>query len=107
MQLTKTLIIGQNTYQFTFEGADLHEALMESQKVSLWDIDQCGVCGSSNLKLHAYTTKEGGYKYVKVGCNKCKASLTLGQAKKDNAYYYRRDEVSGNLDWKAFEEKQQ
>jgi len=106
MRLGLTKIIGENQYNFSFDGADLWECIMESQKVSIYDIKECGLCHTSFLKLIAYETKEDKYKYVKVSCNKCKGSLTLGQAKSDNAYYYRRDKDTGNLDWQAFVEKE-
>ena len=104
MKLTKRLKIGNNDYSFQFEGTDLWECLMEAQKVSLWDLPQCGKCGSELLRLVAYKTKEGGYKYIKVTCGKCKAQLTLGQSKQDNAYYYRRNDDK-QLDWVTMEQK--
>ena len=101
MKLTIRKTIGNKQYSFCFEGADLHECLMESQKISFYDLMKCGIdgCGSPHLRLYAYETKEEKYKYIKVMCSACKASLTLGQSKKDNAYYFRKDENTKALAW--------
>lgn len=99
MKLTIQKKVGNNTYDFSFEGKDLWECLMESQKISIHDLSKCGSCESPYIKLFAYETKEDKYKYIKVSCPQCKSSLTLGQSKKDNAYYYRRNETTKALDW--------
>lgn len=103
MKLEVRKTIGNNTYAFTFEGKDLHECLMESQKLSFHDIMKCGKCDSPYIKLFAYLTKEKNYKYVKVVCGKCRASVTLGQSSNDNAYYYRKDKETKELDWQTYD----
>lgn len=99
MKITIKKKIGVSEYNFSFEGKDLWECLMESQKVSFYDLTSCGICDSNLLRLYAYETKEDKYKYIKVVCNSCKGSLTLGQSKKDNAHYYRKNEETKRLDW--------
>lgn len=94
--------IGNNIYAFTFDGGDLHECLMESQKLSFWDLEKCGKCSSNFLRLFAYVTREKKYKYVKVVCGACRASLTLGQSTEDGAYYYRKDKDTKELDWQEY-----
>lgn len=105
MKLTIQKQIGNNRYGFQFEGADLHECLMESQKISFYDLTKCGLCDSPHMRLLAYITKEDKFKYVKVVCNQCRGSLTLGQSKSDHAYYYRKDKDTGALEWMKFEGK--
>ena len=76
---------------------------MLSQKVSIYDLEKCGLCDSNFLRLYAYITKEGGFKYNKVTCGACKGSLTLGESKKDHANYYRKN-AEGKLDWQPYTE---
>jgi len=99
MKLTIKKKIGVSQYDFIFEGSDLFECLMESQKISFYDLTNCGICESNLLRIYAYETKEDKFKYIKVICASCKGSLTLGQSKKDNAYYYRKNEHTKKLDW--------
>ncbi len=107
MKLTITKTIGNKNYNFEFEGADLHECLMESQKISFYDLMKCGLCESPYLRLFAYITKEEKYKYIKVMCEACKGGLTLGQSKADHAYYFRRNKDTKALDWDKYEEKKE
>ena len=71
MRLTKIVKIGQNKYPFSFEGDTFWDCVMESQKLSFFDVHKCGDCESDSLRLFAYRTEGGGYKYVKIICNKC------------------------------------
>lgn len=104
MKLTVKKQIGKNSYAFSFEGKDLHEVLMESKKLSFWDLDKCGLCGSDFIELDAYKTKDKGFKYTTVRCRKCKGKLTLGQKQEDGAVYYRKSD-DGKLDWQKFDGK--
>ena len=101
MKLITTKKVGKNEYTFEFEGENLHECIIESQKLSFPDLYKCGVCSDDNLRLNAYVTKEGGFKYTQVLCNKCRASLTFGQTKADPDVFYLRN-ADGKFEWKEF-----
>ena len=95
--------IGKTAYTFVVEGKNLHEVVMESKKLSFYDVYKCGLCGDENLSLSAHVAK-GKFKYTEIRCNKCKASLTFGQTQEDpDTFYLRR--VDGQYDWKAFEKE--
>lgn len=99
--------VGKRTYEFTVEGENLHEAVIESKKLSFYDVHKCGCCGSDDLILDAHVAK-GKFKYTTVKCNKCKASVNFGQQQEDsNVFYLRtRDKVDGSgkeIDWIAFD----
>jgi len=101
MKLTIPKKIGRNTYNFEVEGKNLHEVVMESEKLSFRGVDKCGLCGSDILYLSAYVTKEKGFKYTKVNCGKCRASVTFGQrSDAPDTFYLRRNEKG--LDWQEF-----
>lgn len=98
--------VGKRTYEFTVEGENLHEAVMESKKLSFYDVHKCGCCGSDDLVLDAHVAK-GKFKYTTVKCNKCKASVNFGQQQEDsNIFYLRtRDKSDGSgkeVDWQPF-----
>jgi hypothetical protein len=98
--------VGKRTYEFTVEGENLHEAVMESKKLSFYDVHKCGCCGSDDLVLDAHVAK-GKFKYTTVKCNKCKASVNFGQQQEDsNIFYLRtRDKSDGSgkeIDWQPF-----
>lgn len=99
--------IGKRTYEFTVEGENLHEAVMESKKLSFYDVPKCGCCDSDDLVLDAHVANKK-FKYTTVKCNKCKASVNFGQQQEDsNIFYLRtRDKVDGSgkkeVDWKPF-----
>lgn len=97
--------IGKQPYSFTFMGENLHEVVMESQHLGFSDVAKCGLCGSDDLELRAYTTEVDNYEYVKINCRKCRANLTLGKTKKDGAFFLRREEGSSELAWKKHIEK--
>lgn len=99
MKLTINKQIGRRTYPFTFEGNNLFECIMESNKLSFPDVAECGICHKDNLRLNAYETKEEKYKYTNIVCE-CGATLTFGQPKENpNLFYLRRDE-NKKFDWK-------
>ena len=105
MQLFITKQIGKKKHTFVVEGENLFELQMEAQKLSFYDVYKCGKCESENLYLHAYITKEKKFKYIKIACNDCKASLTFGQKKDSpNTFYLRKED--GKLDWQKFEEQE-
>jgi len=98
--------IGKHKHNFTFLGEDLFEVVMESQQLGFGDIYKCGICEGDSLRLRAYETKEDKYHYVKVVCNnpECRGQLTFGKAKKDGAYFFRRNE-DRTLAWEKMPER--
>lgn len=97
--------VGKRTYEFTVEGENLHEAVMESKKLSFYDVHKCGCCGSDDLVLDAHVAK-GKFKYTTVKCNKCRASVNFGTQQEDsNIFYLRtRDKADGTgkeIEWNA------
>lgn len=105
MELILDKKIGKHTYQFVVAGKNLHEVVMEKEKLAFGNVDKCGICDSDNLDLRAYITEEKGYKYVKVQCWKCGASLTFGQpTKSPDTFYYRKTD-DGKLNWQAKQEE--
>lgn len=97
--------VGKRTYEFTVEGENLHEAVMESKKLSFYDVHKCGCCGSDDLVLDAHVAQDK-FNYTTVKCNGCKASVNFGQQQKDaDVFYLRtRDKADGTgkeVDWKA------
>jgi len=106
MEMFVKKFVGKETYTFVVSGKSLHECLTEAKKISFYQISKCGLCGSDELYLTAYTTQEESYEYVKCICRECKASLTFGQPKKEpNTFYPRRDD-NGKYVWKKFEGKE-
>ena len=101
MEISKRLVLGVSEYTLTGKGEDLHSALMDLGKASIYDIKACGLCESPLIRLSAYVTEKDKFKYIKVSCAKCKASLTLGESKQDHANYYRKNDA-GKLDWQPF-----
>lgn len=98
--------IGKNSYEFTVEGENLHEAVMESKKLSFFDVHKCGCCGSDDLSLDAHVAQKK-FKYTIIKCNNkdCKASVNFGtQTENSDIFYVRlRDKVDGTgkeIDWK-------
>ena len=103
MKLTVIKVIGRREYPFEFEGSNLHECIMESQKLSFPDVLKCGMCDSDNLRLNAYITKEKKFEYTNVLCE-CGASVTFGQKQEDSDVFYLRRNDDKKLDWKARED---
>ena len=100
MELYITKKIGRRSYPFVVQGADLHEAVMESEHLSFSDVAFCGLCNSDNLRLTARVSQ--GFKYVSIKCENCRGDLTFGKTKADaNTYFLRRNE-SGGFDWKSY-----
>jgi hypothetical protein len=94
---------GKRLYKFTVEGETFFDAIMESERLAFASVPCCGVCESDNLKLAAHLVKgeTEDYKYVKILCLNCKASLTMGRPKRDRETYYLRKNETGAYDWKA------
>lgn len=98
--------IGKRTYEFTVQGENLYEAVMESKKLSFYDVHKCGCCGSDDLMLDAHLA-QGKFKYVTVKCNNkdCRASLNFGsQTENPDVFYLKlRDKADGTgkeQDWR-------
>ena len=104
MQLFIKKQIGKTPLTFVVEGKNLFEVQMEAQKLSFYDVYKCGVCESDNLRLNAYITNEDNFEYVKIICNKCKASLTFGQVKKSPDTFYLRRNDNKELDWVVYKD---
>jgi len=97
--------VGKRTYEFTVEGTNLHEAVIESKKLSFYDVHKCGCCGSDDLVLDAHVA-QGKFKYTTVKCNGCKASVNFGQQQENQDIFYLRtrnkaDNSGKEADWKA------
>ena len=85
------------------EGKNLHELVMQSQKLSFGDVLKCGKCSKDNLRLAA--RKAQGFDYTEIRCNDCKASLTFGSKKEDKDVSYLRKDDNGHFDWKSVEDQ--
>ncbi len=101
--------IGRRAFHFEVEGGNLHDVLMEKNKLSFPDkVAACALCGSENLDLLARLGKnEKGkevYKYVYIKCIECNAELTFGQRQDDSNVFFLRKE-NGQYAWKAIERK--
>jgi len=81
MNKLESVMIGKTRHTFSFSGDTLWECTQEANKHMFNPIPKCGICGSDNLDLRAYYPQEE-YKYLKVVCRDCKASLTFGSPKK-------------------------
>lgn len=97
--------IGKETYPFVIAGNNLHELIMESQKLSFDDVDKCGICGSDRLILNARIAGPKKYKYVEVKCRGCKSALVFGNMTESPDTYYLRKIQKDNqkvYDWKEY-----
>jgi len=97
--------IGKRTYEFTVEGESLFDAVIESKKLSFYDVNKCGCCGSDDLILDAHIATK--FKYTTIKCNSCRASVNFGrQQDDDNIFYLRtREKADGSgkeIDWNPF-----
>lgn len=102
MRITINKQIGRGIYPFTFEGEDLFQCVMESQKLSFGDVANCGICNSDNLRLNAAIRGEKKYKYTEIKCE-CGAAVTFGKREDDEkVFYLHRDKNTKKLDWKAY-----
>ena len=105
MKLLTSKTIGKNRYTFESEGANFHEVVFESQKLSFPDIPKCGKCDSDLLVLGARKAgNDNEYEYTYIKCLKCKAELTFGQKKKGDVFYLRKDD-NGAYDWKTYDKE--
>lgn len=106
MKLTIKKKIGTTIYPVTFEGESLHECVMESQKLSFYDVHKCS-CGSDNLYLGARIAKSGEkkFKYTFIKCLACKAELTFGEKADGSGTVYLRRNDDKSLAWKNHEVK--
>lgn len=100
MKYTITKRIGKDSHHFQVEGVNLWECLIEAEKLSFPNVKACGECGKEFLYLHAYVAGEKKYKYAKVVCASCGASVTFGQRSDDPDVFYLRKNENGDLDWK-------
>jgi len=98
--------IGKRTYEFTVQGENLFDAVMESKKLSFYDVHKCGCCGSDDLSLDAHVA-QNKFKYVTIKCNNrdCRASLNFGsQTENPDIFYLKlRDKADGTgkeQDWR-------
>ena len=98
--------IGKRTYEFTVEGENLHEAVMESKKLSFYDVHKCGCCGSDDLILDAHIAKNK-FRYTTIKCNKCRASVNFGQQQEDDSIFYLKTRLKADgqgkeIDWTPY-----
>ena len=93
--------IGKNVYTFVVEGKNLHDMVMESQKLSFGNVKSCGCCQGTNLILNARKAKDK-FKYTEVKCLDCKASLVFGTPQDDVDTSYLRKNADKKYDWKAY-----
>ena len=103
MQLTVHKKIGLTVYPFTVVGENLHECFMQAQKLSFYDVHECGLCQDKALYVRAYITDKDKYEYLKIVCSKCKATLTFGKSKQDKDTFFLRRNDDGTLQWKPYE----
>lgn len=94
--------IGKQAYTFLIEGENLHELVINSQKLSFPDVHKCGMCESEDLFLNARVAKNK-FKYTEIKCKSCKAQLVFGQTQEDpNTFYLRRKEDK-SFDWQKYD----
>lgn len=91
-------IIGKTIYNFVVNGDNLHDVIMESQKLSFGNVKRCGWCDSDDLILNA--RKAEGFEYTEVKCLCCKAAIVFGRTKEDSNVFYLRKNDEKKLDWK-------
>lgn len=101
MEMFITKQIGKNKYTFVAEGKNLHQMVMESQKLSFGDVKTCGCCGKDNLILNARVAE--GFEYTEIKCLDCKGSLVFGVPKKEKDTVYLRKTEDKKYDWKAYD----
>lgn len=97
--------VGKRTYEFVVEGSNLHEAVMESKKLSFYDVYKCGICSSDDLELDAHVAQKK-FKYTTLKCNSCKASVNFGQQQENPDIFYLRtrnkfDGSGKEMEWNA------
>lgn len=102
MELIIKKQIGKRIYTFVCAGETLHEAVMESERLSFGDVAKCDLCGSDDLRLCAHVA-QNKFKYTEIRCFKCRASLTFGQRQDDPKTFYLRKTEEAKYDWKAYQ----
>jgi phage FluMu protein Com len=96
--------IGKETINYVVEGKNAWECQMEAQKLSFYDVDKCGLCGSDNIHLAARLA-QNKFKYLEIRCHNCRGSLTFGSKQEDpNTYYLRKDNETKKYSWEPFKE---
>ena len=101
MQLFIYKQVGRNKYTFVVEGDNLFSTIMESRKLSFYDVPTCGKCNSDNLILTAHIAgKKDEFEYTEIRCLKCGASLTFGQTKADKDVFFLRKNDDKTFAWK-------
>lgn len=108
MQVSNKIVIGNTMYLLTGQGNNLYEAIKDLQMVkSLHDVRTCGCCGSANLRLKAYETKEKSFKYTVVQCQEkgCYATLNISENQSSGEKYYKKD-GDGKFIWNKFEKRE-
>jgi late competence protein required for DNA uptake (superfamily II DNA/RNA helicase) len=101
MELMITKKIGKKSYHFTVQGSDLHEVMMEAERLSFDDVARCALCNSDNLELSARVA-QNKYKYVGVKCRACRGEITMGKSQKDDKTYFLRRNDAKELDWQPY-----
>lgn len=112
MQKIRTTQVGNTKHVFSFEGEDMWGVVYNEQQYALKDIEKCGKCESKNLRLMAFLSEKGTkqYKYLKVVCGDCGATLTCGR-REDNPklMFYRTIGEGENrkLDWQIYVKREE
>ena len=106
MQKLESVKIGTTRHTFAFEGETFWDTVREANKHMFDEILRCGKCESDNLDLRAFYPKDE-FKYLKVVCRDCKASLTFGSPKKEPLVYYPRRNEDSSFKWEAYKEKEE
>jgi len=94
--------VGKETLLIGFTGRNLWEAKRKAQELEYQDFTKCGCCGSDDIYLAAFLTKEKKYPYLKIVCRSCKGQLTFGENSETHDNYVRKDS-NGNPAWEKFE----
>ena len=91
--------IGKDIHHFTVDGSNLHELIMNEQKLSFQDVDKCGMCGSDDLYFNARHS-QNKFKYVEIKCRGCSAAVIFGSMMNSpDTYFLRKQKDKRTLDW--------
>jgi DNA-directed RNA polymerase subunit RPC12/RpoP len=101
MLIGEAKTIGKRKYLVMGSGNTPFEALMDYQRVSFYDVYECGVCKSKNLILRSRLAGEDDFEYSEIKCLDCKAQLVIGQTKKTNEFFLRKKK-DGSYDWQVY-----
>lgn len=91
--------VGRTVHEFEVEGDNLFEVLQEARKVPQQMVAKCGICEHDHLSLISMLAGEEKYEYIKIKCQKCKATLTLGKNKDIKDSYFIRRKEDNTYDW--------